>query len=74
MSEIKLKPCPFCGSADVESYPGGERNDGRTWFAYYVHCNNCGCNGPLTQTRHYNVSSQKARNASINLWNRRAHD
>lgn len=29
MSEIKLKPCPFCGSTDVVSCPGGERGGGR---------------------------------------------
>lgn len=40
MDEIKLKPCPFCGSPDVDSCPGGEREDGRPWFVYYIHCNN----------------------------------
>ena len=34
MSEIKPKPCPFCGSSDVESCPEGERDDGKPWFVY----------------------------------------
>lgn len=71
MDEIKLKPCPFCGSSVTDSYPEGERPDGKLWRSYYIHCNNCGCNGPLTRTRGYNISSKKARNASINLWNGR---
>lgn len=29
MSEIKPKPCPFCGSTNVESCPLGERPDGK---------------------------------------------
>lgn len=68
---MELKPCPFCGSVDVESYPKGERQDGEAWSVYYVTCNNCGCIGPLTPAYKYNVSSEKARNASVNLWNGR---
>ena len=49
MAEIKPKPCPFCGSLDVDSCPGGEREDGKPWFAYYIHCNNCKTSGPLIQ-------------------------
>lgn len=74
MDEIKLKPCPFCGSTDVESCPLGERPDGKTHLVYYVACNNCGSNGPLTPAYKYNVSPDKARNASINLWNWRTND
>lgn len=49
MSEIKPKPCPFCGSSDVGARPEGEREDGKPWSAYYVHCNQCACDGPLVQ-------------------------
>lgn len=38
MSEIKLKPCPFCGSSNVYSNPIGESEDGKAWAVYYVHC------------------------------------
>ena len=75
MNEIKLKPCPFCGSTDVEACPEGERRDGRAWLAYYVACNNCGCNGPIIQTHRSIVSGpDAARNASLDLWNWRAND
>ena len=74
MSEVKPKPCPFCGSADVESCPFGERSDGEAYFVYYVACNNCGCNGPYVNTSGHNVTGKAARDASIDLWNWRAHD
>lgn len=72
MGEVKPKPCPFCGSSDVDSCPEGERKDGRAWFAYYVTCNNCGCNGPLINTDDRNGVAKAARDASIDLWNWRA--
>lgn len=44
----ELKPCPFCGSKDVEvtaflpfGYPG---------ISKVVTCDNCGCQGPLSST------------------------
>lgn len=69
MSEIKPKPCPFCGSSDVDACPEGERADGKPWYVYYVHCNNCVCDGPLITTNGYNVTHDAARKASIDLWN-----
>lgn len=69
MEGLKLKPCPFCGSSDVESCPEGERGDGRPWFAYYAHCNNCDCDGPLVNTNGRDASPEAARGASIDLWN-----
>lgn len=74
MSEIKPKPCPFCGSASVESYPKGERQDGKAWHVYYIKCTLCECTGPLVQIRNINVSPKAARAASIDLWNWRAND
>ena len=74
MDEIKPKPCPFCGSTDVESCPGGERSGGRAWLAYYVACNVCGCTGPIIKTRGRAGDAKAARDASINLWNWRAND
>lgn len=71
MSEIKLKPCPFCGSSDVESCPEGNRGDGKPWSVYYVHCNQCACDGPLVQVYDYHIPVEAGRDASINLWNQR---
>lgn len=65
----ELKPCPFCGSSDVESCPEGERAGGRPWYVYYVHCNNCMCDGPIIDTSGHNVTHDAARQASIDLWN-----
>ena len=73
MSEIKPKPCPFCGSSDVDIYPEGERADGKPWYVYYIYCNNCRCNGPLITIRGSNVSHDAARKTSIDLWNWRAN-
>ena len=62
MSEIKPKPCPFCGSQDVESYPEGEREDGKQWQAYYVHCNICACDGPIVQVYNLGTPAGACRN------------
>lgn len=67
--KIKLKPCPFCGSSDVDACPEGERADGKPWYVYYVYCNNCRCEGPLINTNGCNVTHDAARKASIDLWN-----
>ena len=74
MDEIKLKPCPFCGSSRVHSSPDGERKDGKPWPVYYVRCENCATDGPLIQIHNLNVPSEAARNASIGLWNWRANE
>ena len=72
MGEIKPKQCPFCGSSRVYPRPDGEREDGKPWPAYYVHCCNCGTDGPVIETYGRNVPPEAARNASIDLWNWRA--
>lgn len=72
MDEIKLKPRPFCGSSDVDVRPEGKRDDGKPWCVYYIYCNNCACDGPLINTSGHNVAHEAARDASIDLWNRRA--
>ena len=70
--KIKLKPCPFCGSSSVYSRPYGEREDGKSWLVYYVHCDNCGCDGPTVNVRwKHDVIPEAARNTSIDMWNRR---
>ena len=72
MDEIKPNPCPFCGSSKVYANTIGESEDGKAWAVYYVHCRNCGADGPLIETDSVNVSSKAARDASIDLWNWRA--
>ena len=70
---MTMKPCPFCGSSRVYSRPYGEREGGRPWPAYYVHCGNCATDGPLIRTRGLDVPSEAARKDSIDLWNWRAN-
>lgn len=65
MGEIKLKPCPFCGSSDVKSCPEGERDDGKPWQAYYVHCNVCGTDGPIVQVYDLDTPAEAGRSVSI---------
>lgn len=50
----------------------GESEGGKPWPVYYVHCCNCGTDGPVIETRGRNVPPEAARNASIDLWNWRA--
>lgn len=73
MSKIKLKPCPFCGSSRVYSRPYGEYEDGKSRSVYYVHCGDCGCDGPTVSVRgKHDAIPKAARNASIDMWNWRA--
>lgn len=59
MSEIKLKPCPFCGGTDLHYYVD---NFVRT----YVECNTCG----VKVQGAYN--SKKGEKEADEFWNRRA--
>jgi Lar family restriction alleviation protein len=53
--EHELKPCPFCGSADLTLDNLGQQND---WF---VSCNICEIQQIANYTRH----------SAVALWNRR---
>lgn len=58
MSEIKLKPCPFCGSEEIEII-----GVGRDW-EYTVKCNSCNAGTD------YFINKKEAKEA----WNRRAYE
>lgn len=60
MSEIKLKPCPFCGSKNIKE---GEKNGG-LWKDIYIKCKECGCK--------IQICSEYGKNELLNRWNRRA--
>ncbi len=57
MDDPKLKPCPFCGSSEVEldMYVGIEG------FYYSVSCHNCGCK----------LWGKNTEKKAIDLWNTR---
>ena len=56
MKEIELKPCPVCGSTDLEI---------NTYHRFIgVYCRNPSC--PRTCTSYY-----RTKKAAINAWNRR---
>jgi Lar family restriction alleviation protein len=54
----ELKPCPFCGSKDIEIIQWGKSEKARV---YEVYCHGCA-------VHRYNSFEQKA----ISEWNRRA--
>jgi Lar family restriction alleviation protein len=60
MSNETLKPCPFCGSENIEIAPIGE----------YVFCNDCYTIGPQ---EHGNTSEEKIQRA-IAAWNKRVKE
>lgn len=63
MNEFKLKPCPFCGSADVLPVNKRVRRHRRTAYSYwYVFCRKCKRKGGLAS------SVLEARE----IWNRRS--
>lgn len=69
----ELKPCPFCGSADVRIATGANLS----WVAVkyrgnirVVCCAECGVNGGVFNT--LSITEEKAEKAAIESWNRRA--
>lgn len=45
MNVDKLKPCPFCGSADVSVNTTTAHDGERMW--HQVECDTCGAQGPM---------------------------
>lgn len=60
MSEIKLEPCPFCGSEDIQE--GSRTSDLCTDI--YIRCRTCG--GKMQICEEYGEEEL------VNRWNRRA--
>jgi Lar family restriction alleviation protein len=60
MSEIKLKPCPFCGSHNVHLFPGYYN------YADCIVCTNCKAK---FQTDKYMTDEQMSE-----AWNKRAYE
>ena len=61
---IKLKPCPFCGSEDVENGTHQDLNfweEGMPPVYSAINCNNCNCKGPKGNSRR----------TAVEAWNRR---
>jgi len=62
-----LKPCPFCGSKDIESGEALIEKEDKLYSQ--AGCNNCGALGPVKQA-HPELANRD--DASNNAWNIRA--
>lgn len=62
-SEIKLKPCPFCGSDDVHI-------ESKNLF-YWVECYQCGATGQEARLRDETVNVAQGEERATNNWNTR---
>lgn len=60
MSEVEVKPCPFCGFKDVEI---GEVDLG----CYAVDCPECECIGPIVRTSDGDLIGMES---AIEEWNK----
>ena len=58
MTDKKLKPCPFCGSANIYV--------GRRYGGTFVECSQCKCKGPIF------YSDTRTDPVAIKGWNTRA--
>lgn len=75
MTELKLKPCPFCGSEKV----GMSKGLTTSWLHYNyrgniraIVCGNCGCCGGIFNTKA--LDEDVAEEKAVESWNRRAND
>ena len=73
MSELKLKPCPFCGNDKPVIYPPVDdpcgvfkREKGRAYIGQVFCSCGAGCNAKF-----YTPWPNKAREAVAEIWNRR---
>ena len=63
MGNVKLKPCPFCGSGNLTL-----RND--AWFEVAVRCNNCTADVAFDAAH----LAENPDLATVDLWNRRVNN
>lgn len=47
MSELKLKPCPFCGSSDIETIEDSDD----IYVSFTIHCKECDATSGRTSKR-----------------------
>lgn len=69
MSEIKLKPCPFCGRHSTVFR--SERVSAKGMSLYAVRCYRCGAEGPMV---YGHEDDSLATEVAANFWNGRADD
>lgn len=66
MSDMKLKPCPFCGSNDRKVHIRRQGNKG-----YCVVCSSCGGKGPYVAIKEWHSTKLIAHRQAITEWNTR---
>lgn len=72
MTEIKLKPCPFCGGeafAGTIEHPEDSRPNGGYRFHGCILCIRCQASAGPTG---FDLTYEEATNKAIAAWNRRA--
>lgn len=67
MADIELKPCPFCGSKDIELRAG-------VVFNGAAHCKNCSADVVFDAVRMIAEGDYDWKTAVTNGWNNRAED
>lgn len=67
MADIELKPCPFCGSKDIELRAG-------VVFNGATHCKNCSADVVFDAVRMIAEGDYDWKTAVTNGWNNRAED
>lgn len=58
MSEIELKPCPFCGNKPIHEDRGGTY-----YYRYHIFCEKCGASVPHEHIDEIAISRWNARHS-----------
>lgn len=79
MSEIKLKPCPFCGGEAVFAVRSNKSSSHDVGFVFTILCSGCHARLPADYTltakldaQGYIIITSDGRKNAAELWNRRA--
>lgn len=67
-AEVELKPCPFCGSTEIDNHPVSiDKNYHKTQFEIRSVCRNCDAIGPMVCNIDWNARPQPSETKGVDI-------